>query len=440
VVQTAVDVPGQAVRAVTPGHPDRRAVDPVEAQQTLLRFADEYSTRMIIGVEKLRRGTNILSPAETLHWKIAVVTETTSIVSGPNTVANLLDMTIFVAVTRMALETHWQPKTFGESALPMLESCRNSEAEIWRYVATVLTPEQQAELLQAIESWHQRNPLPESVLSARALGFSSRIKPADAASATKPGSVFALFGVDPLAGMDPAVREIAQTRLFAERTLYVTQKMPMLLRWQAELLSLKAMEMPEVRQLVTNSTDVAASVERFAAVAENLPAQVSAEREEILKALESQEKKLTPLVNEVRQTLAAGSQMSVSLNSTLTTFDGLMARFGVGETNQAGAANTSAEPFRIQDYRQTAAQLEATARQLTELLRTLDQTLGSSNLLQLSAKVGPVIQQAKTGGKTIVNYAFGMGVLLLAIVIFAALIYRFLVLRAASKPPKSIRS
>jgi hypothetical protein len=193
--------------------------------------------------------------------------------------------------------------------------------------------------------------------------------------------------------------------------------------------------MPAVRQLVTNSAQIAASVERFASVAEKLPGQVSTEREEILKALQAQEMNLTPLVNEVRQTLLAGSQMSTSLNNTLTTFDAVMKRFGVGETNTAGPAKTNAEPFRIQDYGQTAAQLEAAARQLTELLLTLDRTIGSTNLLQLSAQVAPAVQQAQTGGKELVDYAFWKGILLLAIVCAALLVtlllYRFLSVRLA---------
>ena len=203
----------------------------------------------------------------------------------------------------------------------------------------------------------------------------------------------------------------------------------MLLRWQTELLSLNAVQMPAVQQMVTNTTQIAASVERFAAVAEKLPGQVSTEREEILKALQSQEQQLTPLVNEVRQTLTAGSQMSTSLNTALTTFDAVMKRFGVGETNNAGPPAKNAEPFRIQDYGQTAAQLEAAARQLTEFLLTLDQTLGSTNLAKLSEQVGPVVQQARTSGKEIVDYAFWKGTLLVTIVLLAALIYRFLVAR-----------
>jgi hypothetical protein len=281
-------------------------------------------------------------------------------------------------------------------------------------------------LRKSIEVWRRQNPLPGGVLAARAPGLASQVAQADKTRLAKSGSVFDLLMIDPLSGLDPATREIAQTRLFAERALYVAQKMPTLLRWQTELLSVKAVEIPAVQQFLRNSTQIADSVERFARVAERLPNQVSAEREEILKALQEQERQLTPLVNEVRQTLTAGSQMSTSLNTTLTTFDALMKRFGVGEPNSAGPPDTNSEPFRIQDYGTAAVQLEAAARQLTELLHALDQTLDSTNLAQLSAQVGPAVQQAQSGGKEIVDYAFWKGILLVVAALAAALIYRFI--------------
>jgi hypothetical protein len=111
-----------------------------------------------------------------------------------------------------------------------------------------------------------------------------------------------------------------------------------------------------------------------------------------------------------------------------------MKRFGVGETNRATPAPANAEPFRIQDYTATAAQLDATAQRLTELLVTLDRTLGSTNLLQLTAQAGPVVEQAKISGKEIVDYAFWKGVVLVGVVLLAALAYRFLTARRS--PPK----
>jgi hypothetical protein len=425
-LKTATNVPGQAVRAVTPGKTDQNATDLVDVQEKLLRFADDLFVRMILGVDRLRQGTNAPEPAEALEWKILFGSEICSIASGPNASADLLDMTVFVTVTRGGFEDYWQPKVFGESMQPLLQSWRNSETDIWQIASTVLKPEQQAELHQAIAEWRRQNPQAGSGTAARALGFASQVAKANQSKTSTFGSVFDLLSVDPLSGLDPVTRQIAETRLFAERALFVTQKMPTLLRWQTELLTIKAVDLPAVRQLVTNSTGIAASVNRFARVAEQLPGQVSTERDEILKALQEQENTLTPLVNEVRQTLTAGAQMSTSLNTTITTFDGLMKRFGVGDTNQAGPPDTNSAPFRIQDYGQTAVQVEGMARQVTELVKTLDQTLDSTNLSKLAAQVGPVVQQAQTGGKEVVDYAFWKGILLVALALAAALIYRFI--------------
>ena len=433
-VQTVLNLPAHAVHAVAPA---KQAPDPVAVQQVLIRFTDEFMARMVVGIDGLRIGTNAPGLAEVLRWKIGYGTETCSIVSGPNAIANLLDMTVFVTATRMTAEEYWAPKVFGESAQALLESCRSSETEIWKFDATILKPEQQTELRNAIEVWHQRNPEPENLLGARTVSLAAQAAQATPTESSQPGSVFGLLRLDPLSSLDPATRELAQTRLFAERALYVAQKTPTVLRWQAELLSLNTLNLPTVQQLVTNSSELAASAARFAVMAEKLPGQVSAEREEILKGLQSQEKSLTPLVNQVREALAQGAQMSTSLNTTFTTFDTVMQRLGVGETNSAGPPDTNSQPFRIQDYTQSAAQLETTARRLTEMLVTFDQTLGSTNLDRLSAQVRPAVQQAQAGGEQIVDYAFRKGLLLLAFVLAAAVLYRILSARlgSAGRPP-----
>ena len=77
---------------------------------------------------------------------------------------------------------------------------------------------------------------------------------------------------------------------------------------------------------------------------------------------------------------------------------------------------------------------------MTELLHTLDQTIGSTNLSQLAAQVAPAVQQAQTGGREIVNYAFWKGILLVVIALLAALVYRFLsvrLTRATESKPNS---
>jgi hypothetical protein len=154
-------------------------------------------------------------------------------------------------------------------------SCRNAETNIWGLAGKVLNPEQQTELRSAITAWCRQNPLPESVLAARAVDFASQVAQANKSDSAELDSVFNLLALDPLSGLDPATREIAQTRLLAERALFVTQKMPMLLRWQTELLSINAVDQPAVQQLVTNSTKLTVSVKEFNRIAEQWPGQFS---------------------------------------------------------------------------------------------------------------------------------------------------------------------
>jgi hypothetical protein len=419
-LRTTAELPGRAVNTVVPGQPTKPAADPVELQQTLLRFADQFSAQTTAGIDRLRQGTNALNPAEVLRIKLACATETASIVTGPNAFASLLDMTAFVTAMRISLEQHWQPNIYGESANMLLETCRRGETDIWGVASNALTSAQQQLLRTTIETWHKNNPQPTSILGARALELSTQFKRQEKTGADSSGNVFGLLMLDPFAGMDPAVREIAQTRLLAERALFLVGRMPTIVRWQTELLSLNATDTPTVRQLVTNSTEISDSIERFAAVAEKLPDLVSTEREEIVKALESQEQEVTGLLTNT-------TRASDSLNATLKTLDALMQRFGVGETNkEAATPATNAEPFRIQDYTATAAQLEATARQLTELITTLDRTLGSTNLEALTRQVAPAAEKVEASGRAVVDYAFWKGLLLILTVLLAALAYRFI--------------
>src|SRR5258708_20561453 len=81
VLQGAVPILGRLFPGKS-GKMDKQAELLVEGQGSLLRFADEYSMRMVRGVDNLRRGTDPLSPAEVLQLKIATASETCSIASG----------------------------------------------------------------------------------------------------------------------------------------------------------------------------------------------------------------------------------------------------------------------------------------------------------------------------------------------------------------------
>jgi hypothetical protein len=437
--QTAVELPSQAIRLATPGSKSPAAVDPVELQQEVLRHADDLANRMVVGIDQLRRQGEPLSRADLIQYKLAVVSQTYATASGPHPLAALVDLTIFATVFRKTLENEVQLATFGDSVRLLTAGCRTAEDGLWQLARGVLRPEHLTELRAALDRWEQREISLHEVVTARAEGNASLLSELQPADKRRPESVFGLLGVDPLSGVDPAVREVARTRLFAERAMFVTQRLPRLLRWQTELLAIHTTELPAVKQVVANSTDISSSLNRFVQVAEKLPDQLSRERVEILRALESQESRLNPLAQEVRQALLAGSQMSTSLTATLVTFDALMKRFGVGETNLAAStsADPASEPFRIQDYGQAAERIEGAARELRGLLGAINDTLGSTNLSQVPAHLAPAVQHARDSGQELVDYAFRKGIQLIIVALAAGLAFRFLAVRMVSvTPPK----
>ena len=92
------------------------------------------------------------------------------------------------------------------------------------------------------------------------------------------GNLFGLIGLDPLAGLDPAVRQIEQTRLLAERMIYYMQRVPYVVSLQVDRMTSDLLYRPEVRELLADTDRVSLSVERFAGVAEDLPATVALAR------------------------------------------------------------------------------------------------------------------------------------------------------------------
>jgi hypothetical protein len=80
------------------------------------------------------------------------------------------------------------------------------------------------------------------------------------------------------------------------------------------------------------------------------------------------------------------------------------------------------KPSGIEAYTESARHVELAALQLTELLRTLNQTLDPTNLARLSAQVTPVVQQAQDGGRAVAGYVFRRAILLVVFTCVAVLV------------------
>jgi hypothetical protein len=213
-----------------------------------------------------------------------------------------------------------------------------------------------------------------------------------------------------MSGLDPAVREVTRTRLFAERALFAAQRMPDLLRWQTELLSAQLLRQQQITTALQSAERLSHAAESVSQTAASLPDSISNERRAILDALQTHEGRLGDLSAQVGQTLTAGEKMSTSLNTTLISFDAVMKHF----------SDTNSLPFNILDYAHTAEQVTVMADRLHVLFKDLDTPAWDKRLTQLDT----ISDRARDNAKSVLNHAFllATGFLLLSFV--CASLYR----------------
>jgi hypothetical protein len=426
VVKTTAEMPVKAVTAVVPGSKTVVA-DPAALQTQVLRFADEFSLRTATALDEYARNVNTPDVRrQTLRWRLSLDTVALGIATGSNPTAGLLDFLALNVMMRSFLEERAAQVTPPGAMDSWLQSARLLESNAWSLAESVFTPAQLEEIRGAIQQTQEARAVALSSLYDRPQQFLTLTRQVGKEKRSS-GSVFSLVGLDPTVGLDPAIREVTRTRLFAERAMFTAQRMPNLLRLQGELLTAETLQLEQV-------TNALASAERLSLAAAELPERLTSERKAILEELNVQETKLRGLVTEVNQSLKSGEEMSTSLNTTLQTFDALMKRFGVGEPDTA-PPDTNAPPFNILDYAETAREVAAMAQQLDLLIKDAGSTLDSPALERRIKDLNALSDRAKADAKSVLNHAFLLGVALVVVVFGAALVYRRLV-----SPPSRVAS
>lgn len=402
------------------------------------RFADELNVIVAQAADTFAAQVGT-SQARALawNWRCGAVNNSLIIASGANPIANLLDMVVMVTLGRMSIEDHWVPR-YGKAAEPMLEATRQLEAEIWVVAARVLTPSQQEELRGLIRAWRAKHPY-QMYVGVRLRDFSEIAASGGGGSSRKPGSVFGLLFLDPFAGLDPATREMQQTRYFGERVLFVLERLPALLRLQSELLVYQSLATTDVQQALTNTTRFVQTAEQLAQTIQKLPDQLSAEREKLMKDAVAQAPQWQALMAQFETSLKAGHEMAASVNAATKSLDAFVDRFdrkrvsptpAGPSTNTVAAALPAPKRFDVTEYGAAASEVANAAKQLDALVSSLEKT---------TPQLNRVVERTKMEGKELVDYTFHKALwfvaLSLAALLLVLLVYRFLAVRLVPKTP-----
>ena len=444
-LKTAVEAPGRVASAAM--HPGAKAttVDPSAVQARLMRFADLFAVEITNATREFaQRAGTTEARIQALSWRLDYTNALWRLAAGPRPFAGLFDAIVAITALRAAHEERWLAQ-WGEADRPMIEALLRLEQSVWSLAGEGLNEAQLGEVRTIVATWLQGDPASRVTDISKLPGF------VDLAGSEKSksglfGELTNLMSVDPLAGLEPAVREVEQTRQLAERVFFFFQRVPELLSARVELLVLRATQTPEMLGTLASLERVSEAATSIAATAEALPATFSAEREAALTQIsreltaqraglvhdiETAQEPVTEILDGTRQTAEAAQALTASLTETLRVLDAFMARFdkdaaepsAVSEPASAPGAVTAepaGRPFDITEYGAAAERIGAAVRELGTTIATLDKSL---------PEVQRVLEVAAARGDRSLDHAFARALQLLAAALGGAAVTVLLVRR-----------
>src|SRR5262249_19342516 len=144
-----------------------------ELQQELERFAMRFADRVTQATSALGRSPTPSVRDEALRKNLLYVSSATEIATGPFPDINLLDMMVFVHLSRAVLESHWIPDLFGAQGRDLGDVFARSEQELADIAAGTLSAFHREQLGALVNAWLAENPNQFRVEGIRLADFSS---------------------------------------------------------------------------------------------------------------------------------------------------------------------------------------------------------------------------------------------------------------------------
>ena len=367
-----------------------------ELQSEVMSFADRFATILAQSYDTFegRAPTfraRYIALGDTVYASMAALT----IAGEPNPQVALLDMVALTTLGRMIYEEHYLVE-FGESAEVMVQGFQLLEADVWRIAAKVLSAKEQQELRDMIRAWRQDYPEQLFFSYLRFSDFAAARRQSTLAKAVESGGLFA--------SVQKVTKEVEQTRLLAERGIFLATRMPLLTGGFGDVWLSKWILNPEVQKLAGDVHTFSKVSERLATVAEQLPDHIASERRNLIRDMESQEKALSQTMREAKGLISLVNETAQTVERVSAGIDKMLAAPGEGR-----------RPFDIMDYYNTVSVASDTVKQVSVLLDSAERLLGSPNWEQPMPGMFTLANGIASEGKGVITHAFLLGIALMLI-------------------------
>ena len=253
------------------------ALTEAQLQSHLMSFADRFASILDTTIAKFEN----LNPSGKSRYEVLELMTFSLhhafIIAGESdpSVA-LLDMVSMVTLGRIFFEEEGQSR-YGKKVVPVIDGYRRAEADIRNVAAKVLTPDQMLNLMRIIKRWRRENPEVKSFPLVRFSNFAADRRESTLSKAEDPEGLFE--------SVERASETVEEMRLLAERTVYLSTRIPQLFGLFGDLWLTRWMDNPDMQKALTDLSQLSQGTSGLAVVVENLPDQIAAEREATIKRL-----------------------------------------------------------------------------------------------------------------------------------------------------------
>ncbi len=288
----------------------KAAITPSELQSQVMSFADRFIARVngatidyvyIKGYARKSKDRFAVN-SRRLHACTAAV----SIASGANPEVALLDMVSMVTLLRLTTQDLWVKKNLVPRSQIFLNAYIELEKDIWTIANSVLSKEQSRELRTMVNEWHIKNI--DTTIAVTSIRFGDFAKNRRQSTLIKDGKASGF-----LKTVKQTNKEIEQARVLAERTVFMAERQPTLIRWQIEQIFFDLAMEPEFRKMVNSSSDIGQAAQRLSKFVERMPQIITKERNEtIVQAMSEVSKERQALIKQAMSEVSRERQALIT--------------------------------------------------------------------------------------------------------------------------------
>lgn len=199
----------------------------LELQQALQRFTTSFLERVTQGTEALQSSPHPEIRDEALRKALLYASSALEIATGPSAAVNLLDMFVFLHLSRNVLERHWIPTLYGDAGEELDLAFTKAEQELADITIRAVGDAGLSRLTRLVDAWLADNPRAVRVEGIRLADF------ATAAGAAAEDRALQARGL--LSGVKVATEAANQAMVIAERGMFLFNRLPFLWRLHVRL-------------------------------------------------------------------------------------------------------------------------------------------------------------------------------------------------------------